>query len=169
MSAPAATSSRELSPEQVQALLRRPPLWTRRDVQRSAAIALLSTIVVFGVIGYLVGQSTGWTEVQRAFLSPSDFVASFPMVWDGFLLNVRIFLIAEPVILALGLLLAVVRSTRSAVLFPARAAAVVYVDIFRGAPALLVILTLGFGMPALRIEGLPNSAIFWGTMAIILS
>jgi polar amino acid transport system permease protein len=46
---------------------------------------------------------------------------------------------------------------------------VVYIDIFRGAPALLVILTLGFGMTALRIEGLPTSAIFWGTMAIILS
>ena len=61
------------------------------------------------------------------------------------------------------------RGTRSPVLFPARAAAVVYIDIFRGAPALLVILTLGFGMPALRIEGMPTSAIFWGTVAIILS
>jgi len=169
VTAPTAPPSRELSPEQVQALLRRPPLWRQRELQRSVAIALLSTLVVFGVLGYVISRSTGWRDVQRAFLSPSDFVASFPMVWDGFLLNVRIFLIAEPVILALGLLLAVVRSTRSPVLFPARAAAVVYVDIFRGAPALLVILTLGFGMPALRIEGLPNSAIFWGTMAIILS
>jgi polar amino acid transport system permease protein len=169
MTAPAVTSPRELSPEQIQALLRKPPLWSRRDVQRSVAIALLSTVVVFGVLGYVIAQSQGWAEVQRAFLSPSDFVDSFPMVWEGFLLNVRIFLIAEPIILAFGLLLAVVRSTRSPVLFPARAAAVVYVDIFRGAPALLVILTLGFGMPALRIEGLPTSAIFWGTMAIILS
>jgi polar amino acid transport system permease protein len=169
MTAPAAAPPRELSPEQIQALLRKPPQWTRRDVQRSVAISVLSTAVVFGVLGYLIGQSEGWAEVQRAFLSPSDFVDSFPMVWDGFLLNVRIFLIAEPIILAFGLLLAVVRGTRSPVLFPARAAAVVYIDIFRGAPALLVILTLGFGMPALRIEGLPTSAIFWGTMAIILS
>jgi polar amino acid transport system permease protein len=169
MTAPAAASPRELSPEQIQALLRKPPQWTRRDVQRSAAIALLSTVVVFGVLGYFIGQSEGWAEVRRAFLSPSDFVDSFPMVWEGFLLNVRIFLVAEPIILAFGLLLAVVRGTRSPVLFPARAAAVVYIDIFRGAPALLVILTLGFGIPALRIEGLPTSAIFWGTMAIILS
>jgi polar amino acid transport system permease protein len=159
----------ELSDEQVQALLRTPPPWTRRDVQRSVAIALLSSLVVFGGLGYLLTRTTGWEEVQRAFFSPEDFVASFPMVLDGFWLNVRIFLIAEPVILVLGLLLAIIRSTRSPVFFPARAAAVAYIDIFRGAPAILVILALGFGMPALRIEGMPRSAVFWGTMAIILT
>jgi polar amino acid transport system permease protein len=159
----------ELSDEQVRALLRTPPLWTRRDVQRSAAIALLSSLVVFGGVGFLLTRTTGWEEVQRAFFSPEDFAASFPMVLKGFWLNVRIFLIAEPIILALGLLLAVIRSTRSPVFFPVRAAAVAYIDIFRGAPAILVILALGFGMPALRIEGMPRSAIFWGTVAIILT
>ena len=61
------------------------------------------------------------------------------------------------------------RSSRSPVLFPLRAAAVAYIDIFRGAPAILVILTLGFGMPALRLPGIPSSAIFWGTVACILT
>lgn len=169
MSASAVPSPGELSPEQLRELLRPPPLWSRRDFQRSAAIALLSTIVVFGVLGYVILQSSGWAAVRLAFFSPEDFVASFPMVLSGFWLNVRIFLIAEPVILLVGLLLAIVRSTRSPVFFPARAAAVAYIDIFRGAPAILVILTLGFGMPALRIENLPSSAIFWGTMACILT
>ena len=91
------------------------------------------------------------------------------MVLKGFWLNVRIFLIAEPIILVWGLILAIIRSTRSPVLFPLRAAAVTYVDIFRGAPAILVILTLGFGMPALRLPGVPNSPIFWGTLACILT
>jgi polar amino acid transport system permease protein len=169
MAAVEAPPAPELSDEQVQALLRTPPPWTRRDVQRSAAIALLSSLFVFGGLGYLLTRTTGWEEVQRAFFSPEDFVASFPMVLKGFWLNVRIFLIAEPVILALGLLLAVIRSTRSPIFFPVRAAAVAYIDIFRGAPAILVILALGFGMPALRIEGMPRSAIFWGTVAIILT
>jgi polar amino acid transport system permease protein len=162
-------SAGELSPEQLRDLLRTPPLWSRRDFQRSAAIALLSTIVVFGALGYVISQSSGWAAVRLAFFNPEDFVASFPMVLSGFWLNVRIFLIAEPIILLVGLLLAIVRSTRSPVFFPARAAAVAYIDIFRGAPAILVILTLGFGMPALRIENLPSSAIFWGTMACILT
>ena len=62
-----------------------------------------------------------------------------------------------------------VRNTRSPVLFPARAVAVAYVDLFRGAPSLLVIFTLGFGVPALRISGVPNTPVFWGTIAIILT
>ena len=169
MTAPIGTATGELSEEQIRLLLRKPPSWTQRDVQRSTAIALLSSIVVFGGLWYFITRSAGWQEVQRAFLSPEDFVASFPMVLSGFWLNVRIFLIAEPIILVYGLLLAIIRSTRSPVLFPARAAAVAYIDIFRGAPAILVILALGFGMPALRIEGMPRSAIFWGTVAIILS
>jgi polar amino acid transport system permease protein len=159
----------ELSPAQLRDLLRTPPLWGRPDVRRSVGIALISTIVVFGVLGYVIGQSTGWAAVRQAFLSPEDFAASFPMVLKGFWLNVRIFLIAEPIILVVGLLLAIVRSSRSPVFFPARAAAVAYIDIFRGAPAILVILTLGFGMPALRLQGVPSSAIFWGTVACILT
>jgi len=159
----------QLSPEQLRALLHTPPLWQRRDVQRSVAIALVSTIVVVFILATVIGQSRGWAVVQQAFFSPEDFAAAFPMVLQGFWLNVRIFLIAEPIILVVGLLLAIVRSSRSPVLFPARAAAVAYIDIFRGAPAILVILTLGFGMPALRLLGVPSSAIFWGTVACILT
>ncbi len=162
-------SPTELSPAQITNLLRPRPSWQRRDVQRSVLIALLSTLVVFGGLAYIVGSSTGWQVVQQAFFSPENFVAAFPMVLKGFWLNVRIFLIAEPIILVWGLILAIVRSTRSPVLFPLRAAAVTYVDIFRGAPAILVILTLGFGMPALRVPGVPNSPIFWGTLACILT
>ena len=159
----------ELTPDQVAALLRPTPSWQRRDVQRSVLIALVSTAIVFGGLALIIGGSTGWREVQQAFFSPEDFVAAFPMVLKGFWLNVRIFLIAEPIILLVGLILAIIRSTRSPVLFPLRAAAVTYIDIFRGAPSILVILTLGFGMPALRLPGVPNSPIFWGTLACILT
>ncbi|MFN8665234.1 MAG: amino acid ABC transporter permease [Thermomicrobiales bacterium] len=162
-------SPSDLSPDQVAALLRPTPSWQRRDVQRSVLIALVSTIVVFGGLAIVIGGSTGWQVVQQAFFSPENFVAAFPMVLKGFWLNVRIFLIAEPIILLWGLILAIIRSTRSPVLFPLRAAAVTYIDIFRGAPAILVILTLGFGMPALRLPGVPNSPIFWGTLACILT
>jgi polar amino acid transport system permease protein len=162
-------ASTELTPDQIAALLRPTPVWQRRDVQRSVLIALLSTIVVFGGLAYIISGSTGWQVVQQAFFSPQNFVDAFPMVLKGFWLNVRIFLIAEPIILVWGLILAIIRSTRSPVLFPLRAAAVAYIDIFRGAPAILVILTLGFGMPALRLPGVPNSPIFWGTLACILT
>ena len=107
--------------------------------------------------------------MRQAFFSWPDFRAAFPRVLEGFKLNFKIFMVAEPIILIVGLLLAVIRSGRNPVLFPARAAVVTYIDIFRGAPSLLVILTLGFGVPALRIAGVPNTAVFWGTVACILT
>ena len=87
-------------------------------------------VVVAGLV-WLVGRTEGWQDVRRSFFSPEHFREAFPKVLDGFKLNVKIFLVAEPIILAVGLLLAVVRNTRSPVLFPARAVAVAYVDLFR--------------------------------------
>lgn len=168
MSIPAQRAG-ELSEDELLRLLRPRRAWTQRDVQRSVAIALISTVVVFGVLGYGFSHTEGWASVRAAFFSWSDFKAAFPDVWDGFKLNVRIFMTAEPVILAFGLLLSVARASRGAVLFPVRFAAITYIDIFRGAPSLLVILTLGFGMPALRLVHVANPGVFWGTVACILS
>jgi polar amino acid transport system permease protein len=160
---------RVLSDAEIEALLIRPSIWKRRDVQRSLAIATISTIVLAGLISYVLAESTGWEAVKRSFLSWHHFREAMPRVWDGFKLNIKIFLIAEPIVLALGLLLALARLSRNPVLFPIRAFAVAYIDLFRGAPALLVILMLGFGVPGLRIEGLPRDPVVWGTVAIILS
>ena len=37
-----------------------------------------------------------------------------------------------------------------------------YVDFFRGVPTILVILLLGFGVPALQLKGVTNSPVVWG-------
>jgi polar amino acid transport system permease protein len=167
---PAASAApRELTDAEIAALLAPKSPWTRADVRRSAAIACVSSAVFLGAAVLLIGRSEGWAAVRQAFFSWPDFRAAFPLVLRGFWLNFQIFMIAEPIILALGLLLAVIRSGRNPVLFPLRTLAVAYVDIFRGLPALLVILTLGFGVPALRIPGVPNTVLFWGTVAIILN
>lgn len=165
----ASSTPRELTDAEIAALLAPKSVWTRADVRRSVALALVSSVVFVGAAVFLVGRSEGWAAVRQAFFSWPDFQAAFPRVLEGFKLNFKIFMIAEPIILAIGMLLALIRSGRNPVLFPARAAAVAYIDIFRGAPALLVILTLGFGVPALQITGLPNTAVFWGTVACILT
>lgn len=160
---------RKLTEAEIDALLIRPSIWKRRDVQRSLLVATISTIILAGIISYVLSESTGWEAVKKSFLSWHHFQEAMPRVWDGFKLNIKIFLIAEPIVLALGLLLALARLSRNPVLFPLRAFAVAYIDLFRGAPALLIILMLGFGVPGLRIEGLPRDPVVWGTVAIILS
>jgi polar amino acid transport system permease protein len=67
-----------------------------------------------------------------------------------------------------ALLLAVLRGLPGPVFFPVRALATVYTDVFRGVPTILVILMLGTGMPALGVEGIPTSQVFWAVVSLVL-
>ncbi|MCB0995268.1 MAG: amino acid ABC transporter permease [Acidimicrobiales bacterium] len=139
------------------------------DGGRGALIAFAGTIVLFGVITVAVLTSDSWPKVRRQFFDPGAFRDSFPDVLDGFWLDVRMFLIAEVFILAFSLLLAVLRSLRGPAFFPLRVLTVIYIDLFRGIPLLLVIWLFGFGVPALQLRGVPTDPIFWGIFALVLS
>jgi polar amino acid transport system permease protein len=54
------------------------------------------------------------------------------------------------------------------VFFPLRALAIVYADLFRGIPTILVIAMLGFGAPALGVSWVPKSVTFWGIVSLVL-
>ena len=71
---------------------------------------------------------------------------------------------AEVFILVFALAIAVLRSLPGPVFFPLRALAVVYVDLFRSIPTILVIYILGFGVPALQLPGVPIEPLFWGVV-----
>jgi len=135
---------------------------------RSILIALASTVVFAAAVVLLVSNAPGWPEVKRQFFNGEFFRESLGVIPEAFLLNVRIFLIAEGIILVLALLIAVVRSLPGPVFFPLRALAIAYADIFRGIPTILVIYILGFGAPALEISGVPRGALFWGVVALVL-
>jgi polar amino acid transport system permease protein len=130
-------------------------------------ISLVSTGVVFGLAAWWIGSSEQWPIVQRQFFSWDAITESFPDVLGGFWLNMRIFLVSEVFILIVALVLAVMRSISGPVAAPFRFAATFYIDTLRGIPALLLILLLGFGVPALQLPGFPKSATFWGTVAMI--
>jgi polar amino acid transport system permease protein len=135
---------------------------------RSTLIALASTIVFAAVVVLVVSNSPGWPEVKRQFFNREFFQDSLHTIPAAFLLNVKIFLVAEVFILALALVIAVMRGLPGPVFFPLRALAVVYADLFRGVPTILVIYLLGFGIPALQLSGVPKGELFWGTTALVL-
>lgn len=141
----------------------------RRRARRNALVGMASLVVCVVVVTVLVMRTPGWPVVQETFFSPEQFVDSFRGLLDAFWLNVRIFLVAEPLILIFGLTIAMVRTLRAPIFLPLRVMATAFVDIFRGVPTILVIFLLGFGVPALRLQGVPNSPIFWGTAALVLS
>ncbi len=132
----------------------------------------------FAIVLAVVVLSPGFEAVRESFFNPTDMRQAFfgvpseglPSIWTAFLLNMKIFLVAEVLILILGLFIAVVRMVPGPAFFPFRLVAIVYTDVLRGTPLLLVIYILGFGVPALGIPGLSSqSVIVYGTVALVLS
>lgn len=139
-----------------------------RSTRRSLGIALASTIAVFGLVAVVLVNAPGWEAVRESFLDGENFIASAPRIIARFEVNVRLFVFAEILILAWGLVLAILRGLPGPVLFPLRLLATAYVDLFRAIPGVLVIYLLGFGIPGLRLPGVPNDPFFWGVVALTL-
>jgi polar amino acid transport system permease protein len=136
---------------------------------RRAVLSTLVTIVVLGAVLALFLTSPGWTAFRTYFLSWSDFKGAFPSVSRGFWMNIRIFLVAEPCVLVLASLIAVCRQSRSPWLAPLRLVSVVYTDLFRGVPSLLVVVLVGVGGPALQVTGIPTSLFWLAVIALTLT
>jgi polar amino acid transport system permease protein len=141
---------------------------TGGEGRRGVAIALVSTAAVFTLLAVAITHAPGWSEVKQTFFDWDQFKDSMPEIAHAFLLNVKMFCIAEVFILAFALLLAVVRSLPGPVFFPLRALGIAYADFFRGVPTILVIALLGFGAPALQLKHVPISTTFWGIVALVL-
>jgi polar amino acid transport system permease protein len=86
------------------------------------------------------------------FLSWDHFKASIPSVLRGFMTNLSLMFVAEACVLVWGLVLALLRSTRSTVMAPLRWLTIGYIDLFRAIPGLVLIYMVGFGIP---IAGIP--------------
>ena len=150
----------------------------RRRDRRGIAIAALSTIVVIGGLAALVLTSAGWPAVRETFFNATVFKESFPEVAKAFWLDIRVFMVVEVAVLALGLIVALVRTSVSPAMFPVRLLAIVYTDIFRGIPTILLVYLVGFGIPALANSGaegssslswLPTEPVVLGAIALTLS
>ena len=138
---------------------------------RSTWVAVASTLIFFALVGIAVVNSPGWSAdggVKDQFFDGALFLESLPKILDGFWLNVQIFLMAEVLVLGLALILAVMRSLPGPVFAPLRLLAISYSILFRGVPTILVIFILGFGMPALELQGVPDSDVFWAIVALTL-
>lgn len=143
--------------------------WRRRRARRSTLVALASTLL-FAVVAYLVVTSApGWPRVQATFFSPSVAWESLPEILSGLWLNLQVLLVGGISVLAVGLLVALTRTLRGAAFAPLRLLATGYVDLFRGIPLIIVLYLVGFGFPALGLQGMPTSPFVLGTIAIVLT
>jgi polar amino acid transport system permease protein len=117
------------------ALTRRQRTRAWRGVQYGIAVAVV----------LVVALTADWGTIGRAFFDLEVAASLFPDVLTIALRNTVVFTALGFVLaLALGLILALMRLSSVAVY---RAVAGAYVEFFRGLPALLVVIAIGFGIP----------------------
>jgi len=132
-------------------------------------ISLVMVAVVFGAVAMIVTSAEQWPRIARQFFDLNAMAISFPRVLQGFWLNIQVWLVCLVGIMVWGLMLALFRSLTGPWFAPLRVFTIAYIDLFRGLPVLLLVLIFGFGVPALNLPGLPNSALFWGATAMVVS
>jgi polar amino acid transport system permease protein len=141
----------------------------RRSPRRDAVISTVSTIVFFALVIALIALSPGVNKVVESFFSLTGFKDSFGTVSEGFWLNVKLMLAAEAIVLVVALGIAVIRSLPGPVMAPLRIVALIYTDVFRGIPLILVIFIVGLGLPALQLDFISEQSVFtYGVVSLVL-
>jgi len=143
--------------------------YRRRRTTRSVVLAAASTSVVAVALGLALVGAPGWPRVRDSFLRWDAARDALPDVALGLWLNLRVFVVVAVAMLVIGLLVAVLRTLPGPVFWPVRALATAYVDVFRGIPLLVLLYLVGFGVPGLRLQGVPADATVLGGVALTLS
>ena len=142
--------------------------YERAQRRRSSLIATASTTVAVLATVLLVPLTPGWKRVRRSFFDWDTLTRAIPQLWRPFLLNLKIFALCAPLIIIVGMLIAIARNIRSPALMPLRLVAILYTNIVRGVPVILWITLIGFGVPGLfQHRAWYTKAVVWGGFALV--
>jgi polar amino acid transport system permease protein len=141
-----------------------------RDWQWYVA-GLSVTALVLAFLAFFLSANDG--AVREQYLDWNAIDEFLPTLWKGFWLNIKVFVVAEALVLVWGLVLALARIFPGKAGRPVRFLAVAYIDLFRGFPAIITIylVVLGFQAgdvpPFDRLEG--ETKLFWlCTVSLVL-
>jgi len=99
------------------------------------------------------------------FFKPSIMLATLPAILRGMLVTLQIAALVLVTGLALGLALAVLRSLRVSVL---TVLIVIFVDLFRALPPLVLVLIVYFGLPGVGVN-IPSFGVLWLVLSLVLA
>lgn len=113
----------------------------RKRAQVFRGVQYLVLVVALVVLGVLAD----WGQIQESFFNPEAASTQFPEVFTRALVNTIIYTaLGFALGLGIGLVLALMKLSSVG---PYRWLATAYIEFFRGVPALLVFIALGFGVP----------------------
>jgi polar amino acid transport system permease protein len=142
--------------------------YRRGRAVRSVLLAAASTAVVGVALAVGITGAPGWERVKESFFDLDTAQKYLPQILEGLWLNLKLLVVCATLALALGLLVAVLRTLRGPVFFPVRALATGYTYSFRGLPLIIVLYLFAFGIPGLRLKGTPDVLVL-GAAAIIVT
>lgn len=127
----------------------------------------VAAIILSGVL--IAGLTNKNSGIAFQYFTLRAWRLAFPEMIVAFWTNIWVALVAIVFVLIFGLLLAVMRMLPGRAGAPLRLIAIVYCDVFRAIPALVVILLIVFGTP-LAIPGLAKTPlVFLGILALTLT
>jgi polar amino acid transport system permease protein len=131
--------------------------------QRARVIRWTQYIVLVAAVAVFVSVAD-WTRIREAFFDVEIIRELFPEMLTVALKNTLLYtLCAFSFGLVLGLVLALMRLSP---VLPYRALATIYIEFFRGVPALLVLIAFGYGIPVALNTEVPGGIV--GTITVAL-
>jgi polar amino acid transport system permease protein len=134
-----------------------------------AGLSVTALVITF--FAFFLSANDG--AVRSQYLDWDAIEEFLPTLWKGLWLNIKVFVVAEILVLVWGLVLALARIFPGKAGRPVRFLAVAYIDVFRGFPAIITIylIVLGFQAgdvpPFDRLEG--DTKLFWlSTTSLVL-
>jgi polar amino acid transport system permease protein len=106
-----------------------------------------------------------WSRFLDTFFKWQLIERYLPAILDGMAVTVEIAAAVVITGILLGLVLAIVRTLR---ILPVSALIVVFVDVFRALPPLVLVLLVYFGLPNVGIN-LPSFAVLWLVLSFVLA
>ena len=130
----------------------------RAHAARRVAVGGIALAIAL-VLGLAIWNAwNGLVDVGNTFFSWEHITSSFPDVFEGFVLNIVIFVVAEVLVLIWGLVVVVVRQLPGRAAAPLRWLSIAYVDVFRGLPAIITIYLVVFGLPLTQLPVIEDTA-----------
>lgn len=144
-------------------------IYDKKARARAIRVAGVSTLIVVGLLCFIVPRAPGWELVKNSFFNWEILTSTFPKLLEAFLIDVMIFAWCAPAILIFALLIALARGVTTPSLFPLRLFAILFTDVMRSVPIILTVYIVGFGVPGLGLSPPWNSPYIWGSVALILT
>ena len=130
------------------------------------------TALVMAFLAFFFAANDGAVRHQYLDWDAIDYFLHHGL-WKGLWLNIKVFMVAEALVLVWGLILALARIFPGKAGRPVRFLAVAYIDLFRGFPAIITIYLVVLGLQAADIPPFTSLArdqqLFWlCTTALVL-